>query len=289
VHEHDGHRALAHRRGDPLGRLGPDVAGHEYARGAGLQVVRRAVKRPASLFLGDVGAGQDEAVLVTFQHAIQPAGSRRRSDKDEQLSGIDYFCRALGQVPERQLLQVPVATRLHDLGADADVDVGDVRDLLDEVVRHRRLERGGAHQHGHRTGEPRQVDGRLAGRVRAADHVHVLVLAALGLGERRAVVDARAGHLGAAGSRQLPVGDPGREDDRLGVDRAAVGQPQLFGRAGHLEAGRLDGRQQLGAELDRLTPRPVGELAAGQAVGEAQVVLDPRGLAGLAAGRELLH
>ena len=47
--------------------------------------------------------------------------------------------------------------------------------------------------------------------------------------------------------------------------------------------------QQLGAELDGLPPRPVGELAAGHPVGEAQVVLDPRGLARLAAGGELLH
>jgi hypothetical protein len=117
-------------------------------------VVRRAVKRPAGLFLGDVRAGQDEAVLVASQHAIQPAGPWRRSDKDEQLAGVDYFCRALGQVAQRQLLEVPVTAGLDDLGADADVDVGDARDLLDEVVRHRRLKRGGAHQHGDRAGEP---------------------------------------------------------------------------------------------------------------------------------------
>ena len=227
-------------------------------------------------------------MLVASQHVIQPAGPWRRSDKDEQLSGFDYFCRALGQVTEGQLLKVPVAACLHDLGADADVDVGNARDLLDEVVRHRRLKRVGAHQHGHRPGEPGQVNGGLAGRVRAAHHVHVLVLAALGLGERRAVVDARPGHLGATGGRQLAVGDPGREDDRLGVDRAAVGQPQFLGGTAHLKAGCLDGRQQLGAELDGLPPRAVGELAAGQAVREAQVVLDPRGLARLAAGGELL-
>jgi len=99
-------------------------------------VVRRAVKRPAGLFLGEVRAGEHEAVLVASQHVIQPAGPWRRSDKDEQLSGVDYFCRALGQVTEGQLLKVPVAARLHDLGAGADVDVGNARDLLDEVVRH---------------------------------------------------------------------------------------------------------------------------------------------------------
>ncbi len=49
VHEHDGHRALADRRGDPLGRLGPHVAGHEDPGDAGLQVIGRPVQRPVRL------------------------------------------------------------------------------------------------------------------------------------------------------------------------------------------------------------------------------------------------
>jgi hypothetical protein len=184
---------------------------------------------------------------------------------------------------------VPVPVRLRHLGTAADGDVGYARDLLNEVVRHRLLKRAGAHQHRDGTGESGKVDGGLAGRVRAADHVDVLVLAALGLGERRAVVDTRAGHLRAARCLQLTVGDPHRQNDRLGVDRGAVAEPERPGRTVDFQAGRLDGRQQLGAELDGLPPGAVGELAAGHAVREAQVVLDPRGLAGLAAGGELLH
>jgi hypothetical protein len=63
-------------------------------------VVRRAVKRPAGLVLGEVGARQHEAVLVASQHAVQPGGPRRRPDEDEQLAGVDYFGGALGQVTE---------------------------------------------------------------------------------------------------------------------------------------------------------------------------------------------
>jgi hypothetical protein len=289
VHEHDGHRAFPYRRRDSLRRLGPHVAGHEHAGDAGLQVVRLAVKRPAGFFLGEVRARQHEAALVAFQHAVQPAGPRRRPNEDEQLARFDYFCAALGQVTESQLLKVPVPVRLGHLGADAHGDVGYARDLLDEVVGHRLLERPSAHQHGHRPGKARQVDGGLAGRVGAAHDVHVLVLAPLGLGERRAVEDARPGHLRTAGGVELPVGDASREDDRLGADRTAVGQPQRLSRPVHLEGGGLAGGQQLGAELDGLPPRAVGELTAGYAVGEAEVVLDPRGLARLAAGRVLLH
>jgi hypothetical protein len=229
VHEHDGHRALPYRRGDPFRRVGPHVARREHAGNASLQVVRRTVERPAGLFLSEVRAGQDEAVLVASQHAVKPGGPRRRSDKDEQLARIDYFGAALGQIPEGQLFKVPFPVHLGHLGAGADGDVGYAGDLLDEVVGHRLLKPVGTHEHGHRPGEPRQVDRGLSGRVRAAHHVDVLVLARLGLGERRAVVDARACHLGAARGLQLPVGDPHREDDRLGGDRAAVGQAQRPG------------------------------------------------------------
>ena len=177
---------------------------------------------------------------------------------------------------------------LRDLGADPDGDVGDTRDLLDEVVRHRLLEGRGAHQHGDRAGELGQVDRGLAGRVSTAHDEHVLVFAALGFGERRAVIDARTGHLRAAGGRQLPVGDPRREDDRLGGDRVAVAEPDGLGGAAHLKARHLARRQQFRAELDGLPPCPVGELAAGHAVGKAEVVLNAAGLARLAAGGVLL-
>ena len=60
------------------------------------------------------------------------------------------------------------------------------------------------------------------------------------------------------------------------------------GRAGHLQADHVAGGEQLGAELDRLAAGPVGELRAGDAVGEAEVVLDPAALPGLAAGRRAL-
>ena len=62
---------------------------------------------------------------------------------------------------------------------------------------------------------------------------------------------------------------------------------QLDEAPGALDAqcdGVLDG-QQLGAEAARLIGRAAGEVRAAQAGGEAEVVLDPAGLAGLAAGR----
>ena len=65
---------------------------------------------------------------------------------------------------------------------------------------------------------------------------------------------------------------------------AAVGEPHRAGRAVDLQADHVAGGEHLGAELDRLPAGPVGELRAGDPVREAEVVLDPGALPGLAAG-----
>ena len=67
-------------------------------------------------------------------------------------------------------------------------------------------------------------------------------------------------------------------------DLAAVGERTARDRAAHLQPDHVAGGEHLGAELARLPARPVGELGAGHAVGEPEVVLDPRALARLAAG-----
>ena len=69
---------------------------------------------------------------------------------------------------------------------------------------------------------------------------------------------------------------------------AAVRERDPARRAADLQAGHLPGGQHLGAELGRLPPGPVGQLRAGHPVREAQVVLDPRALPGLPAGRQPL-
>ena len=68
------------------------------------------------------------------------------------------------------------------------------------------------------------------------------------------------------------------------VDGAAVGEPDGAGRPVHLDTDHVPGGDHLGAELDRLPPRPLGQLRPGHPVREAQVVLDPGTLPGLAAG-----
>ena len=59
----------------------------------------------------------------------------------------------------------------------------------------------------------------------------------------------------------------------------------LPGRPLDVEADHLPGGEDFGAELLGLHPGPRGELRPGHPIGEAEIVLDPGTLAGLAAGR----
>ena len=97
------------------------------------------------------------------------------------------------------------------------VDVRQRRELLDEVVRHRPLDRRAAHEHRHLPRVAGEVHGRLAGGVRRADDRDVLLRARARLGQRRAVVDARAGALGEPRRVVLAVGDARRDQHAVGA------------------------------------------------------------------------
>ena len=191
---------------------------------------------------GQVRAGQHEAARIAGDDAVEPVRARRGADEDEQQLGLDHLGSAGRTVPQRQALQVVITVRCHHVGAGPDGDRVDVRDLLDEVVGHRAFQRGPADEHRHRARVPGQVDGGLAGRVGAADDEHVLPGAGRRLGQGGPVVDAAAGQFLNAGRGQLPVGDPGGQDDRVRVDPAAVGEPDAAGRAVDLQADRRRAR-----------------------------------------------
>ena len=59
-------------------------------------------------------------------------------------------------------------------------------------------------------------------------------------------------------------------------------------RAAGLDGADVSGTHDLGAELHRLSAGPLGELGPGDPVRKAEVVLDPRALARLTAGRRTL-
>ena len=83
----DGHRPLADAGGDTPDGTVPHISGGKDAGDAGLQGERFAVKRPALWRLSishQVGAGENEALLVALYHALQPTRMRLRANEDEQ-------------------------------------------------------------------------------------------------------------------------------------------------------------------------------------------------------------
>ena len=88
-----------------------------------------------------VGPGEDEPALVARDDAVEPVGARRRADEDEARVDVHRSLLAVG-VADAQAREVAVLA----LAPRSRVPVRTStlrqrRDLLDEVVRHRLLER----------------------------------------------------------------------------------------------------------------------------------------------------
>src|SRR5919198_189678 len=87
VGELDGDGSLADGGRDPLHRLMPHVAGAEDAGDVRLEQVRIAVERPAArptVLLLEIGASENEAVLVPLNNSGDPIRARLGADEREE-------------------------------------------------------------------------------------------------------------------------------------------------------------------------------------------------------------
>src|SRR2546422_815098 len=82
MHELDGHRPLADRGSDAFDRVGPHVAGREYAGAAGLEQKRLPLAGPVR-GLRQRRTGHDEALGVPLDLRREPVGPWYRADKAE--------------------------------------------------------------------------------------------------------------------------------------------------------------------------------------------------------------
>ena len=136
----------------------------------------------------------------------------------------------------------------------------------------------------------RELDDRLAGRVRAAHDDDVLGRALLGLDVGRRVVQAETLEpLGILG-RQPPIVGARGQDHATALNALAVPELDLAQpvRSGFRDLIRLVDAGDDRAELARLQRRAPGEIGAGETGGEAEVVLDAGTGAGLATRSEAL-
>ena len=135
----------------------------------------------------------------------------------------------------------------------------------------------------HRVCVLRELQRRLAGRVAGADDVDVEAMHARGVALRGTVEHALPDEAVEPLDREPPPADTARKDDR--ARREDVTRLEA-----HPTRSRVDLRDRLGhedlcAEALRLLERAGRELVAGDAVREAEVVLDPGRRAGLATWR----
>ena len=153
-----------------------------------------------------------------------------------------------------------------------------------EVARHALLEAVAAAEDRHAPRVRREEHRRLARRVAGADDVDVEAVRVRRLAAGGAVGDALAGEPVEALDREPPPRDAAGEDDRPRAQDVAAVEVHLARRR-RRSASIVPRDEDLGAEPPRLLQRAARQLVARHARREAEVVLDPRRRAGLAARR----
>jgi hypothetical protein len=123
----------------------------------------------------------------------------------------------------------------------------------------------------------------LAGRVGPADDDRVVTRPELLAGAVGCVGDAEALVVGEARDRQPPVLDAEREDHGTCQELVAVVELESVEAFALGETERAAGNHEADAELVGLDAAAFGEFGAGDAGGEAEVVLDPSRGGGLTA------
>jgi hypothetical protein len=164
--------------------------------------------------------------------------------------------------------------RVDDLAVELDVDVQGPRELLDQVVRHALVQVCAAAEDRHAARVLREVERGLSRGVARADDVDVEPVDLRRLAARGAVRDPFACEAVEAVDVQLSPRDSAGEDDRRRAQDVAAVETHMV--VDGVDVRDLPRDDDLGAEPPCLLQRPSGELVAGDAAREAEIVLDAR-------------
>ena len=218
----------------------------------------------------DVGSGQQEAVGVAVERG-EPGRRGLGADEAEQPPGVH-----LADAVDADALERGCAIEAGDARAGVDLDARLFAQTVDEVRRHAAAQVTAAHDEPHRASVGREVQRSLTRGVRPADHDDRRLPDLAQLELRRGVVDARALEVAPAIQVEPPVGRTGGHDGGAGADDAPVGECDAELIAELLERGGFARGIHAHAELERLQRGLPDEVAAGDAEGEPQEVLDAR-------------
>src|SRR4030095_15619518 len=182
------------RRAVPREELAPGrptthVTGGEHARVGRLQKVRLPSRRPA----GGLRRGRprsDVTLVVPLDLLREPVGARRRPDEAEERGRFPGPRLARLVVDDLDFAEMVVAAHLLDLCVEQHLDVGCLLDPPHQIGRHVLVQIIAADEEIDLARDTRAEDGRLPGRVAAADDYDLRPAAERRLGRGRGVVDA---------------------------------------------------------------------------------------------------
>ena len=250
--------------GDSLDGAGADVADGEQPGHGGREAI----------------PGRHEALGVELDpRVLKPCGPRHGADHQEHATGLEPDVLLLFSPRDFGQTLLAVDRRQVRPGVDGDPVV--VGESLREIAGHGLGEVVTADEDVHVVDLLREEQRGLPGRVGASHHHHVLADACPRLELGRGVVDAATLELGETWDLQSAVLHAAGDDDGPGGDVVLVVEADLEPVRVARQSGHRPGRDEPGPELDRLQHRRPGQLAAGDAAWEAEVVLDPRRRAGL--------
>ena len=223
----------------------------------------------------NVAAGEQEPGVIGSELSVEPFGVGRGPDEDEESLGRDPGSLSRTGIGDRSRLQLPLTAQLNDLAVAAHHYGIVALDLIDQVPRHRFPQVVPANQQPAIGDVPGQEHRGLTSRIPTADDHHRVAGAELCLGLGCRVVDAAHLELLEPWHLESPVLGSGRDHHRTAPGDFARRELDRVLASVACQAHRCRRGGEADAELDRLQPGPLRELASGDAGGKAEVVLDP--------------
>src|SRR6185437_2942347 len=137
--ELDGYRPLANSGSHSLHGTVPHVAYSEKAGNICLKEIWVSIERPVLWTLpltDEIGACQDESVIVAVDEIREPVSSRQCANKNEHGSRRHALYPVRIGAKKRDFFQMRISVGLGHTGVRPNLDVWCFLDLVDQILRH---------------------------------------------------------------------------------------------------------------------------------------------------------
>src|SRR5579883_1634037 len=152
-----------------------------------------------------ISPSKNVTFLIYHHLSLKPTCMRLRANEDKQRvcwKSLFFMCVV---IDDRNLFEMTFSMYGNDTCTGFDLDIGCVRNLINEIFGHVLRKRIGTHQHYHFMGIFCKVDSSLSSRVPATHHVDILINAKHRFGDRGTVIDPLASQSTNTGYIQLAV------------------------------------------------------------------------------------